>query len=281
MTQKRPPSAAAPQKKPPRRASGLGMVAGGAFVLMALALGWLFWFQAQRSSAGSPEALIAQAAEAYGQSGDMAQAQDLLADLDANRLAQLLAKMEADAPDEATRQRLVALREALQLPLVTPSLWDSLLSQKLLLISLALAALPLLGALALGLLSTVHRPVEPEAEVEVPPVEAPLEAAVAKEQPGTRPQPATTSAQTAPQDAQPASPIPQTPPPADASQLAADPQMQDILSSVFESEAGAIKDEALLRELKEIQASDLLATGRRVAQQLQALSASPGDQEGK
>jgi hypothetical protein len=257
------------------------MAAGGAFALMALAVGWLLWFQAQRSSAGSPEALIVQAAEVYGQSGDMAQAQDLLADLDANRLAQWLAKMEADAPDEATRQRLVALREALQLPPVTPSLWDSLLSQKLLLISLALAILLLLGALALGLLSTVHQPVEPEAEAEVPPVEVPAEAAIAKEQPGARPQPATVSAQTAPQDAQPAPSVQPTPSPADASQPAADPQMQDILSSVFESEAGAIKYEVLLRELEEIQASDLLATGRRVAQQLRALSASPGDQEGK
>ncbi len=275
MTQKRSPSAATPKKKPPRRAPGLGMAAGGALVLMALALGWLFWFQAQRSSPMSPEALIAQAAEAYWQSGDVGQAQERLAGLEADRLAQLLAKMDADAPDEPTRQRLAALREALQLPLVTPSLWDSLLSQKLVLVSLAVAALPLLGALSLSLLPAVqrvgrqmafHPPAAPETMAKVAPVDAPAEAIDAQEQLSAGPRPATESA-------------PSNPPPAqsDPSQPVAEPHIQELLSGVFEGEASAFKYEVLLRELEDIHASDLLAACRQVAQQLRARSASPED----
>lgn len=279
--QERPTSTTVLNGKPSRRTSGLGLAGMVALALMALALGWLFWFQTQRSASASPEALIAQAAEVYRQSGDVAQAQAQLAGLEVDRLAQLFAQMEADAPDEVTRQYLAALREALGLPLVTLSLWDSLRNQKWLLISLALAALPLLGALVVSLLPAIRRPAAPEVVVQeaevAAAVAAPTEAVVSKEPPSNGPKPAVVPTPPVPQDAQPAASAPPTPPQADASSPAADPKMQDILSSVFESETSAIKYEVLLNELEDIQASDLLAIGKRVIQQFQALSASPNE----
>lgn len=272
-----PPQNAAPvgalPPQPSRQTSGLGLAGIAAFVLMALALGWLIWFQAQRgSSRVSPEALMTRAAETYAQTGDVAQARELLAGLEVEQQAQLIARLEADSPDETTRQQLAALREALQLPRVTPSLWDSLFRQRLILISFALAAVPLLGALAVSLLPWFQRMgqrLAPDASLaqaaEVTPT------ANAEEQPNAEPPPSTdtVSANAAPAISAQATPPPQT----DPSQAAAEPHIQAILSSVFESETDSIKYEVLLRELKDIQASELLRSSQKVVRQLRARSA--------
>jgi hypothetical protein len=291
MTQQTAPSGITLPKKKSRYASLLVMATLGAIVLMALALGVLFWLGAQGSAPPSPEALIGQAAEAYGQSGNLAQAQHLLASIDADRRAQTFAKMEAAAPDETSRQRLIRLQQALHVPVVPPSLWDTLLSQNLILVSLALAALPLLGALVFGLLPVAQRLIRQltnrqaaglEAELELLALDSADEPMEVKGHPDGEWPEATEPAQLKPQDAKLATPAPETPPQTDANQPVVEPHMQDILSSVFESEGATLKYEALNNALVDVETPDLLVTGRRVAQQLRALSASASrNQEGK
>jgi len=283
-------SVAVPKKKPPYAL--LFVMAGlGAIVLMALALGVLMWVNAESAALPSPEVLIANAADAYSQSGNVARAQQALASIDANRLALTFAKMEAAAPDELSRQRLIALQQALRVPIVAPSLLDTVLSQGLILVSLALAAVPLIGAAVFGLLPAVQRTFRQlthpqraglEAELDLLALDAADEGSELKMLAEAVAPAPTEAAPLKPLHAPLAAPAPAAPAAADANQPAVEPGMQDILSSVFESEGATLKYEALNNALMDVETPHLLVTGQRIAQQLRALSASASrKQEGK
>ena len=262
----------------------------GAIVLLALALGVLFWVRAENSAPPTPQALIAQAADAYGQSGDLALAQHNLANIDADRLAQSFAKMEAAAPDELSRQRLISLQQALHVPVVAPSLWDTLLSQNLIIVSVGLAALPLLGAVLFGLLPIIQRAswqlthgqpagLDTEWGAAADPTDEAIEF---KARPESESLAAMAPAPSKVRHAPLASLAPETSPETEADQPTVEPGLQDILSSVFESEGATLKYEALNKALVDVETPNLLAASRRVAQQLRALSATPArNQEGK
>jgi len=71
-------------------------------------------------------------------------------------MAELLATMEREASSPEARQQLAALAEALEMPTAEESLWASLRSQKVILLSAILAALPLTAAIVLAVFSFVQ-----------------------------------------------------------------------------------------------------------------------------
>lgn len=278
----RPEPTSPPAKKNPAR---LGLILGLAVAVSALALGGLYWVQTQRAAGASPEMLVAQAAAVYAQTGDAEQARAVLAAVAPERLPGVLARLEAAAPDAAARGQLTALRAALQVPTVTLTVWDTLLNQQMVMLSLGLAAIPFLGALIVSLLPALQRarrralsrqpkpvaqvvaaaPVEPVASPAAPaPAPTPTPA---PSQPPAAPAPAAAATPAVP----PAAPAPASPA---ASQPPAEPHIQAILSSVFESEASGFKYETLLSELSDVQAADLAIIGKQVAQHLHERSGS-------
>ncbi|MEK7327456.1 MAG: hypothetical protein AAB217_19605 [Chloroflexota bacterium] len=200
-------------------------------------------------------------------------------------------------------QETLVTQAAPHLPATVPSVWDSLLNQKLIIVSLAVAVVPLVGALGLKLLATMQQawattarqrqkqspagrqlgPQATEASVVLKTSTAGDEAkaeAVSRIPPqeavstpgSTQPAPPTTAPSVASQPAQPAQ---NTQAQAATSQPAAESQtpsaIQEILSSVFEDEASLTRYEVLLQELDDIPAADLLASCQTVAQQFNLL----------
>jgi hypothetical protein len=93
----------------------------------------------------------------YAQTGNAALAQERLASWDEESLATLLALMERQAVDEAAQSALAGLRGALLIPQTTLSFWDTILNQKLIVISAVLGGLMLLTAVALTLYPSIHQ----------------------------------------------------------------------------------------------------------------------------
>jgi len=243
MTQTKSPNTVA-KKTPKLRRAGLGPVGFVALGMMGLALIWLVWFRMQPTGqlpifAPSPqETLVAQAAPS--------------------------------------------------LPATVPSVWDSLLNQKLIVVSLAVAAVPLAGALGLKLLATMWQawartakqspagrqlgPQATEASVVLKTSTAGDETKAkavnekgAQEAVLTPANPVRASTESA-QNTQP-----QAAPSQPAAEAQAPSAIQEILSSVFTDEAGMARYEALLQELDDIPAADLLASCQTVAQQFNLL----------
>lgn len=264
-----------------------------AMLAVGVALAWRFWFSGQQDDTAAPsaataeEVLIDQVAAEYWQSGDAVRAQEQLAGLDANSLAQLIAKMEADAPDETTRQHLIVLRTALNLPSIEPSLLDTLLEQKMILVSLVASGALLLGAITLSVLPAIQqasaqaaqqrreaailtaREQQADRAAEIEEQQDIAASGGARAEDGGEAQTAQARAAKKPKlDAQPQV----------AAQPAAEPAVpsaiQDILSSVFVDEDSLARYEVLLKELEDISAAELLIRCNDVESRLQALTST-------
>ncbi len=115
------------------------------------------WLLPVRTSSGlnpvqwSPDyqkLFVTWAADNYWQTGNSAQAQAAFADWNPADLAQLLSTMQQETNDTETRRRLLALTQALQIPVSDTSL-SSFASQPIIILGVLLSAMPLLVALAL------------------------------------------------------------------------------------------------------------------------------------
>ena len=99
-------------------------------------------------SADYQRLFVTRAAENYGRTGNAAQAQASFADWNQADLANLLLTMQRQTTDTETRRQLVALSQALRLP-VSESSPMSLIGQPAIVLGIFLSALPLLAAFAL------------------------------------------------------------------------------------------------------------------------------------
>jgi len=123
---------------------GLVFVAG--LLLGWLVVGWWLW----------PVQWTNLVAEGFWWTKDIHRARETLAGWDGEAMAELLATMEREASSPEARQQLAALAEALEMPTAEESLWASLRSQKVILLSAILAALPLTAAIVLAVFSFVQ-----------------------------------------------------------------------------------------------------------------------------
>jgi hypothetical protein len=129
---------------------GLTFVAG--MLVGWIVLGW--WLLPVRWINAAPSDLrvdyqkmfISLIAEEYWQTGDISRVREALADWDDEELANLVAAMERGASTVEERQRLAALASVLALPETKTSLLGSLFGQGVFLISLLVAAVPLVVA---------------------------------------------------------------------------------------------------------------------------------------
>ena len=168
-----------------------------------------------------------------------------------------------------------------------PTLWETILQENLVVVSLGLAALPLLAAVGMGLAHQARRLAawlarqrsaaqDDELDVEVEAAGLALAFAPVADggdQPALEPE--------AEHEA-PSAPEPQADAPASESETGqppADARIQDILTSVFETEAGTLKYEVLEGLLMDVESSDLLAISQRITAELQARTA-PARNEG-
>ena len=236
---------------------------------------------------------VSQAVTTYGQTNDLNQAEQALNGMDKTEVAKQLTQLEINTGDTATRQNAARLRRALGLSVVEPSAADLVVGQQGIWVTSALAALPFLAALAIGLGSSVRQMVQTRIEearsarsrkpvraaarvieevVEEPPQEEEVTvvkvvpAAAPPQAGGAEPQSAGGAAKADEKDKDK---------PASTSKLAlgSDPmaegevsaEMQGILSDVFGDETQQTRRTVLLQGLDEIPAGQLLALCRQVA----------------
>ncbi len=137
----------------PFRRYAVSLALVGGILLGWLVIGWGLWpvGWVECSPWDMQEAYqkryVALVAAEYARTGDAAQAQSDLAGWDPQSLSHLLAVMESEAPNPDANATLAALQQTLSIEDATPSLWDSILRQKPILASAALAALLLAAAL--------------------------------------------------------------------------------------------------------------------------------------
>jgi hypothetical protein len=154
--------------RPRRLAIGLAFAFG--LLLGWLAIGWWLWPVEWTSSApwqlrpGYQKTYVALVAEEYSRTSDLSQVEAALAGWSKQDLARLLAELQAETTDPDRRAHQTALAAVLAVPTIQTPLLDSLLSQNGILIGVALAAAPLLAALALVILPRLRAPA-PEQEV--------------------------------------------------------------------------------------------------------------------
>lgn len=117
-----------------------------------LVIGWWLWpvewtsYHPEQSSGDYQKMLINWAADRYWQTGDAAPVQQAFADYPRQDLAKLLLTMQRGTTDAETRRHLIALTEALHLPVTESSLLTFIFSQPLMLLSIFLSLAPLLVA---------------------------------------------------------------------------------------------------------------------------------------
>jgi len=139
---------------------GLTFVAG--LLLGWLAIGWWLWPVQWTNSAPwhlrreHQKTYISLVAENFWWTKEIHRARETLAGWDDEAVAELLATMEREASSTEARQQLAALAEALEMSTPEEALWASLLSQKTILLSSILSALPLTVAIALVVSSFVQ-----------------------------------------------------------------------------------------------------------------------------
>ena len=237
--------------------------------------------------------LVSQAVTVYGQTNDLNQAQQILNGMDQTEVAKQLTQLEINTSDTATRLNAAQLRHALGLSVVEPSAADLVMGQQGIWVTSALAALPFLAALAIGLGSSVRTMIKTRLEearsgrsrksgrvvtqviqevVEQPvqeeePTVTVVQATVAPQAGGTGGAQAAGGAAKA--DDKDKDKAAQT----SKLNLTADPmaegevsaEMQGILSDVFGDETQQTRRTVLLQGLDEIPAGQLLALCRQVA----------------
>ncbi|MAU01998.1 MAG: hypothetical protein CL608_33095 [Anaerolineaceae bacterium] len=163
VTTVRPRSRLRPLRLRSVQAFQLALIFLAGLLLGWLVLGWVVWpvewidaVPANLRAADQRQFIILVAGE-YAQSRDAAQAQQRLASWDEASLATLLAVMEQEAVNEATVTALVNLRQALAVPQAELTFWDTLLEQKLMVLSAVLGGLILLTAVALTFYPSMRR----------------------------------------------------------------------------------------------------------------------------
>ena len=117
-----------------------------------LVIGWWLWpvewtsYHPEQSSGNYQQMLINWAADRYWQTGDPAQVQPAFANWPRQDLAKLLLTMQRQTKDVEARRHLIALTDALGLPVTESSLAGFIFSQPLMLLSIFLSLSPLLAA---------------------------------------------------------------------------------------------------------------------------------------
>jgi hypothetical protein len=101
--------------------------------------------------------VVTQAADNYSQTGNAGQAQAAFSDWNPADLAQLLASMQQETTDAEARRRLIALTQALRLP-ISDSSATSFIGQPAIVLGALLSALPLLVAFAIVSLPRLRKP---------------------------------------------------------------------------------------------------------------------------
>ena len=124
-------------------------------VLGWLVIGWWLWpvewtsYHPEQSAGNYQQMLINWAADRYWQTGDAAQVQPAFANWPREDLAKRLLTMQRETKDVETRRHLIALTEALHLPVTESSLATFIFSQPLMLLSIFLSVAPLLAAFSI------------------------------------------------------------------------------------------------------------------------------------
>jgi hypothetical protein len=120
-----------------------------------LIIGWWLWpvewktsYNPDSESEDYQQMLVTWAANRYWQTGDATQVQKAFANWKQDDLVKLLVTIQRQTPDVETRRRLVALTDALHLPVSEFSLTDLIFSQPGIVLGILLSTLPMLAALA-------------------------------------------------------------------------------------------------------------------------------------
>ena len=117
-----------------------------------LVIGWWLWpvewtsYHPEQSSGDYQKMLINWAADRYWQTGDPTQVQPAFANWPRQDLAKLLLTMQRQTKDVEARRHLMALTDALGLPVTESSLATFIFSQPLMLLSIFFSVAPLLAA---------------------------------------------------------------------------------------------------------------------------------------
>ena len=116
-----------------------------------LVIGWWLWpvewtsYHPEQSSSNYQQMLVNWAADRYWQTGDATQVRPAFANWPSQDLAKLLLTMQRQTKDVEARRRLIALTDALGLPVTESSLATFIFSQPLMLLSIFLSLSPLLA----------------------------------------------------------------------------------------------------------------------------------------
>jgi hypothetical protein len=208
-------------------------------------------------------------AEDYWRTGDLRLAKQALSGWDDKALNQLLGKMQAQEANAEARQHLAALADAIKLPTPGQPLLASMLSEKGIVLSVVLSAIPMVAAIALVLSSLLSRRVVPVEGTDTEGLSVEelelLEADAAAQ--------ATAQVQQAAEQAEEE----KKKPAAILSQEGTGEvpsETEDFLSSLFDDENEGFEHlEALSKGLNNVDIADLLQRARDVASQLALMAA--------
>jgi hypothetical protein len=148
----------------------LGLAFGLGLLLGWLVIGWWLWPVQWANSDPwhlAPQyqrTFVTLVAEEYWRTSDVLRANQALAGWDRKDLANLLTAMKNETTNAETRQHLVALGDALEMPGTDISLASSLLSQKGLLVGILFSAVPLVIAIGLVVSPLLRKSAEPSSE---------------------------------------------------------------------------------------------------------------------
>ena len=259
---------------------GLTFVAG--LLLGWMVIGWWLWpVQWTNSDPWDlhPEhqkTFVGLVAEDFWRTSDVFQAREALAGWDAQALADLLAKMQAQASSPEARQHLQALAEALMLPETEVNLVTSLLDQKVIILGALLSALPLVLAIALAVSPLVRNRRQPGEELLSleKQLEGTLEELLAQEGEGQERQQQEGEQEQGEQEERQAEGEEEEEEEEeeyeeDEEELESDAGMEDLVFSLFDEEDSALPAlEALCKNLLDIDAPDLVEQAKKVAHDL-------------
>jgi len=113
-------------------------------------------FDPEQSSGEYQQMLVTWAANRYWQTGDASQVQKAFANWNRDDLAKLLLTMQRGTSDVEARRRLVALTEALRLPVSETSVIALIFGQPIIVVSLLLSIAPLLAAFTMVTLPRIR-----------------------------------------------------------------------------------------------------------------------------
>ena len=244
---------------------GLIFVAG--LLLGWLVVGWWLW-PVQWTNADPwhlrqrhQKTYISLVAESFWWTSDIHRAREALAGWDGEAVAELLATMEREASSPEARQQLAALAEALEMPTAEESLWASLLSQKAILLSVIVSALPLTAAIVLGVFSFVQNRTQ-QAEgllAGEEQLEEALEEILGQEE-GEQAERGEEEEEEKEEEEEGEY---------EEDEEEEEPWVHDLVSILFDEDETELSElEALCKKLPDIDASDLLENSRKVADQL-------------